>query len=137
MACSFLRCRPVALAAALLCTCVHAADEAQLKEIESRYQSERAACESAPDKAVCLRDAAAAREAARRGQLESAQDGYDRNALARCAALPVEERDACARRVRGEGVTQGSVQGGGVMREYREYTLPSPQVPAGESAPPR
>jgi len=50
--------------------------------------------------------------------------------------LPAEERDACVRRVRGEGVTQGSVQGGGLIREYREYTLPSPQVPA-EGTPPR
>lgn len=125
MAFSLLHFRPATLAAALLCASVQAADDAKLKDIEARYQSERAACESALDKAACLRDAAAAREAARHGQLESGQGSYDQNALARCAALPVEERDACARRVRGEGVTQGSVKEGGVMREYREYTLPS------------
>lgn len=129
MAFAFLRFSPAAVAVSLLCASALAANE----DIEARYQSERAACETAQDKAACLRDAAAAREAARRGQLESAQGGYDQNALARCAALPVEERDACVRRVRGEGVTQGSVQGGGVIREY---TLPSPQVPV-EPAPPR
>lgn len=125
MAFSLLHFRPAVLAAALLCASVHATDDAKPNDIEARYQSERAACENAQDKEACQRDAAAAREAARHGQLESAQGSYDQNALARCAALPVEERDACARRVRGEGVTRGSVKEGGVMREYREYTLPS------------
>lgn len=138
MAASFsLRSVPAIFAAwiSLLCASAIATDDAKLKEIEARYQSERAACENAQltqDRAACLRDAAAARDAARRGQLETTQGGYDRNALARCEALPVEERDACARRVRGEGVTQGSVGEGGIIREYREYTLPS--APAGEPA---
>lgn len=92
--------RPVpallAYAIVLLCTSAEAADDARLTEIETRYQSERAACESAQDKAACLRDAAAARDAARHGQLEGAKGDYDQNALARCAALPVVERDACA-----------------------------------------
>ncbi|WP_420475441.1 hypothetical protein [Noviherbaspirillum sp. ST9] len=129
MAFAFLRFPPAVCAAVLLCSSVHAADDAKLKDIEARYQSERAACESVQDKAACLRDAAAAREAARRGQLDAAQGNFDQNALARCAALPVEERDACVRRVRGEGVTEGSVKEGGVMREYREYTLPSAPPP--------
>jgi Ni/Co efflux regulator RcnB len=128
--------RFAALAAtALLCASVHAADETRQKDIEARYQRERAACENAQDKAACLRDAAAAREAAKHGQLDTAQGNYGQNAFARCNALPVEERDACVRRVRGEGVTQGSVSEGGVIREYREYTLPSPAPSSGGSTP--
>ncbi|HYD58852.1 MAG TPA: hypothetical protein VEC35_00760 [Noviherbaspirillum sp.] len=122
--------RFAALAAALLFTSAYTADDARQRDIEARYQRERDACDNAQDKAACLRDAAAAREAAKHGQLDTAQGNYDQNALARCNALPVEERDACARRVRGEGVTQGSVSGGGVIREYREYTLPSAPAPS-------
>jgi hypothetical protein len=118
---------PVLLAAAmaLLCASSGAVDDAKLKEIEARYQRERTACENAQDKAACLRDAAAARDEARHGQLEGTKGNVDQNAFARCAALPVAERDACVRRVRGEGETKGTVGEGGIIREYREYTLPS------------
>lgn len=105
------------------------ADAGKLAEIDARYQSERAACESAPpsvDRIACLREAAAARDEARRGLLNGAQSNYDQNALARCAALPPEERDNCIRRTRGEGETKGNVTEGGIYREYKEYTLPSP-----------
>jgi len=115
-------------AAALLCTPALAADASRLADIDARYQAERAACEGGPpglDRAACLRDAAAARDEARRGVLNGASQDYERNALARCGALPPEERDSCIRRVRGEGLTDGSVGGGGIYREYREYTLPS------------
>ncbi|HZW21287.1 hypothetical protein [Noviherbaspirillum sp.] len=128
---------PAALAAILLHAPASAADDARLAEIEARYQRERGACEQAQDKSACLREAAAAREAARRGVLDTGQGSYEQNALARCANLPVEERELCVRRTRGEGVTQGSVSEGGVIREYREYTLPSPPPPAGTSVPPR
>jgi hypothetical protein len=72
------------------------------------------------DRAACLREAAAARAEARRGVLEGAQEAYEKNALARCEALPAGERDSCIRRVRGEGITRGSVSEGGIYREYRE-----------------
>lgn len=124
------------LATALLCTSAIAADDTRQKDIEALYQRERAACESAQDKASCLRDAAAARKEARYNQLET-QGGHDQNALARCASLPAEERDACTRRVRGEGITQGSVDEGGIIRQYREYTLPSIPAPDDEAAPVR
>ncbi|HJV74400.1 MAG TPA: hypothetical protein VJ654_09280 [Noviherbaspirillum sp.] len=102
-------------------------------DIEARYQSERAACEtgkSGQDRATCLREAAAAREAARQGQLNDPPGSYEKNALARCELLPEADRDLCRRRTRNEGVTQGSVPGGGIYREYREVTLPEVQPPA-------
>lgn len=125
---------PTVLAAVLLCASAYAADDAPQKEIEARYRSERAACENAQDKAACLREAAAARAEARRGTLAGTQETYEQNALARCAALPEAERDSCARRVRGEGETHGSVSEGGILREYRELTLPSRRAPADEKA---
>lgn len=117
----------VPCAAALLCTPALAADAARMADIDARYRAERAACESGPpgqDRTACLRDAAAARDEARRGVLNGIGQDYEQNAVARCAALPPEERDSCVRRVRGEGTTDGSVGGGGIYREYREYTLP-------------
>lgn len=114
-----------------------AADASKQPDIEARYQSERAACESGKtgqDRATCLREAAAAREAARQGQLNDQPGSYEKNALARCELLPEADRDLCRRRTRNEGVTQGSVPGGGIYREYREVTLPEVQ-PSGKATP--
>lgn len=105
-------------------------------DLEARYQQERAACvngKSAEDRATCLREAAAAHDAARHGELDEPEDNYAENALARCAALPAADRDVCRHRMR-EGETEGSVSGGGIIREYREITLP-PAAPQQESIP--
>lgn len=116
---------------------VSAAERDKQDDIEARYQRERAVCESGQspqDRATCLQEAAAARDAARRDQLTSADSSYEKNALARCDALPPHDRDLCQRRVRGEGVTKGSVSEGGIYREYREVILP-PVTPQGGAAP--
>ena len=67
------------------------------------------------------REAAAARDQARRGGLRrhESMDQYQRNALARCEVFKTpEDRHACAERVRQPG--QGSVEGGGIIREYTQ-----------------
>lgn len=109
-----------------------AADTEKLNDIDARYHAERTACERASastDRAACLRDAAAARDEARRGVLGGASSDYEKNALARCDNLPPAERDMCIRRTRNEGETRGSVGEGGIYREYRELDLP-PAAPA-------
>jgi hypothetical protein len=114
-----------------------AAGGGQTDAVEGRYQAERAACglkEVGEDRATCLREAAAARGEALRGHPNDAEDNYERNALARCDALPQSERDLCLRRTRGEGVVKGSVSEGGIYREYKEITLPS--VPPESAARP-
>lgn len=121
-----LRLFMLALAAAALPWSAARADDGA-QDIEARYRNEIAACERAPaseDQAACRREAAAAREEARRGVLGNAPGDLERNALARCEALPEADRDLCRRRTRGEGVTKGSVAEGGIYREYREATLP-------------
>jgi len=131
------------LAGASLCTAASALDANALKAIEARYQAERAACESgraAQDRETCLQEAVNARAAARRGELDDVPGTYEKNAVARCEVLPEEERDLCRRRARGEGEVKGSVEGGGILREYREVTLPSvkpqlQQVPAAPATP--
>ena len=39
------------------------------------------------------------------------------NALARCNAQPAADRDACVLRIQGQGRVEGSVNGGGLIRQ--------------------
>lgn len=93
---------------------------------KASYEAERAACASIPEpesRSACLRETAAAREEMQRGGLAGESD-YQRNALARCHALPVADQEMCKRRTLDQGTVSGSVTGGGIYREYREITLP-------------
>jgi hypothetical protein len=54
---------------------------------------------------------------ARRGHLDNASTNYTRNATQRCEAQPVEDREACMQRILGAGAAQGSVEGGGLLRQ--------------------
>jgi hypothetical protein len=87
----------------------------------ARAQQERATCDGVQqDKAACLREAGAARqEAGRNGLTGSSAVGYDANALARCKQQPAADQAECEARVRGGAgaSTEGSVMGGGVIRE--------------------
>jgi hypothetical protein len=107
--------------ASLVCAPIWAAAPKVSSEAQQRYKQERARCISGPsgqDRATCLREAGAALQEARRNGLQS-QGGADlkSNATARCNAQPAADRDACVRRVTGAGSTQGSVSGGGLIRE--------------------
>lgn len=88
---------------------------------EARMQRERLTCDGVQqDRAACLREAGAAREEAQRSGLTSAAPTtYDQNALARCQLQPAADRADCEARIQGTGAsaTQGSVMGGGVIRE--------------------
>jgi hypothetical protein len=99
-------------------------------DAQARYQQERAAClngQSHEDRATCLREAGAALNDARRGLLDDRGADYQRNALMRCQALPAADREACHARMRGEGTTEGSVEQGAILREYREI-VPADQL---------
>lgn len=89
---------------------------------QSTYQADRAACmngQSHQDRQTCLREAAAAQVEARRGGLADKGADYERNKLARCDAQTVPaDRDMCMRMMKGEGSTSGSVEGGGIYREF-------------------
>lgn len=78
------------------------------------------------DTAACKREAAAAAQAKRQGQLNS-PGGYDENALKRCQRQPAgAARDACVKRVTGQGDTTvtGTVEGGGKLRRNE---MPAPK----------
>jgi hypothetical protein len=97
------------------------AGETRLSQAQSAYQQERARClrgESHQDRATCLKEAGAAYDEARHGRLGNAPGTeLSRNATQRCDAQPPAEREACTQRILGAGSTQGSVEGGGLIRQ--------------------
>lgn len=104
---------------------------AQGADAQSRYKEERARClngQSHQDRATCLREAGAALQESRRGGLTTSAD-LQANALARCNAQPAADREACRLRIEGSSSIQGSVEGGGIIREATQI------VPAGAATP--
>jgi hypothetical protein len=67
------------------------------------------------------REAGAARDEARRGELARGENAsqFEQNKFARCEKHSGEDRELCMRRMSGEGTVSGSVQGGGIYRELR------------------
>ena len=115
------------LIGALLVCSVASAAGVDRKTADAQYQRERAAClsgRSHQERSICLREAGAARHEALRGGLETATGLHEQNRLARCDPLPVDLREDCLRRMRGEGTVSGSAEQGGVLRELRT-TVPA------------
>ncbi|HEY9279572.1 MAG TPA: hypothetical protein VIP51_05810 [Eoetvoesiella sp.] len=100
------------------------------------------------DQATCMQEAGAALEEAKRNRLNNGQAGsYQQNATDRCNALPQGERQDCLTQMAGQNTTvQGSIGGGGVLRETTITTTPSqpdaltapatPQMPGTPSTAP-
>lgn len=93
-----------------------------MSEAQARFQQERSAClsgESHQDRKTCLKEAGAAYAQARRGDLGNGTGiDYQANAVARCSAQPSPaDRDACVMRMQGRGKVEGSIHGGGLIRE--------------------
>jgi hypothetical protein len=113
---------PLAIAGALAAagSPALAAGKAKVSAEQAAYNQERARCmrgESGQDRATCLKEAGAALDEARRGRLAKPGADLAGNATQRCEAQPVADREACVQRVLGAGKTEGSVQGGGLIRE--------------------
>jgi hypothetical protein len=114
---------PAAFVAALVVAAspTWAAGPAKPSQAQIDYQQERARClrgDTHQDRATCLKEAGAAYDEARRGALSGPKGAdLDRNATQRCEAQPPADRDACVQRILGAGSAQGSVEGGGVIRQ--------------------
>jgi len=87
---------------------------------EVALRQETARCqrgETNQDRATCLKEVGAAYDEARRNQLGTAPAAdLARNAEMRCDAQPAADREACVQRLQ-RGAAEGSVQGGGLLRE--------------------
>ena len=95
------------------------ANQAAVAAAQKLYQQERAAClagTTGQDRDACLREAAAALKEASSGRLNDDATQAERNRLRRCEDLAAQDKLTCERKLRGEGETSGSVQGGGVVR---------------------
>ena len=96
------------------------------------YQSEVQACmtgQTQQERADCLKEARNANADKRRGVLESGSgNGLEANAMSRCDVFTAgEDKAACQARVMGMGSAEGSVAGGGVIREVETVVLPAGQ----------
>ncbi len=92
------------------------------------YQSEVNACNTGKtqqDRATCLREARNAAAEKQRGKLEN----YGEQAMTRCEVhMTGEDRAACRARVMGMGEVEGSVAGGGLIREVETVVMPEGQA---------
>lgn len=122
-----------------LATLAHAAPATDRAAIDAQYQRERSACAGRQDpssREACLREAGAVRQDALRGKVgdSTTPSDWSRNALVRCEAHQgALDRSLCERQMRGEGRVQGSVEGGGVLREIT--TTIEPAAPGSGTAP--
>lgn len=117
-------CRPPFMLAALLLATGDAAAAAPAREpseAQERYRQEMALCNSGQshqDPKTCRTEARNALAEARRGGLsDTAPNQYSRNAVQRCLEFQGEDRAACETRVLNPSRVDGSVQGGGLVRE--------------------
>lgn len=121
----------LALGACLTAPMAMAAGTSASTEIEARYRLDVERCSTGQtnqDKATCLQEAGAARDEAKRARLTDHNAAFDQNQKARCDALPMAERDACMLQMSGQNTTtQGSIGGGGVLRET---TITIPGTPS-------
>lgn len=98
-------------------------------EIEMQYQRDVTACHINPDVDLqaCLKEAAAARQAARADTLsDPAAQTIERNRTSRCDGLVGNQREECLQLLSADNEvqTEGSVSAGGVLRKII-ITLPA------------
>ena len=90
-------------------------------------RSEANACNTGmtqQDRETCLREVRNANAEKRAGKLDNSGGQLDANAAQRCNVLSGEDKIACEARVAGYGNPQGSVAGGGVIREIETVVVP-------------
>jgi hypothetical protein len=94
------------------------------------YRSEMQACATGhtqQDRDTCMKEARNAAAEKNRGRLET-YGMNEQHAMARCDVHSTgEDRAACQARVMGMGSVDGSVAGGGLIREVETVVLPSGQ----------
>jgi hypothetical protein len=111
------------LALTAACTAAFACAGAQAAErsgAAAQYKSDLAACDSSratEERTRCRTEAGRAYSQAKAGDFNTPSDQLAQNARRRCEALKGDDRGACEARMSGAGSTEGSVGGGGILRE--------------------
>lgn len=111
----------VAAIGTLLSVSAFAADRGAQSSAAAKYQQEVAFCKSGQsqqDYKTCMQEAGAALVENRRGNLTTApEQTLAVNSEDRCGVLSGDERVACQARMEGLGQVEGSVEGGGLLRQ--------------------
>lgn len=90
-------------------------------------RSEMMACQTGKtqqDRETCMTEVRNANAAKRAGKVDNANGQFTANALKRCDVFQGEDLIACRARVTGEGQVDGSVAGGGAIRQVETVTIP-------------
>jgi|GEM_PF-825839 hypothetical protein len=114
---------------------------------QNRYQQDMTACameKSAGGKANCTKEARNSLAETKRGRMGGALTpaDYEKNALVRCDVHKGEDKADCIARIQGQGKIEGSVAGGGILRELtttKTIAAPAPvppPTPAPRTEPP-
>ena len=124
--------RSLFLTALLCASAAQAADAAASAGAQARYKQEMVLCHSGKsyqNAATCKTEAENALAESRRGGLTTATPSeYQKNALRRCGVFQGDDLAACEVRMRDPSDLQGSVQGGGILRESVTI-VPVPAAP--------
>lgn len=111
-------------------------DRAELAELATRNQQERANCMSVQEteaRADCVRDTNVAYAHAKRNRPSDIDPPFAKNVTLRCDAHRGDENRDCLARMGGQGTTSGSVADGGIYREL--VVIETMAVPTPSSAP--
>lgn len=95
----------------------------------ARFHTDEQRCESGASwesRSTCMKEARAALQASERGKLVHGAPDYAANRLARCDPLQGIDRAACVARMEGAGRTEGSIAGGGILRELTVHYVTDP-----------
>lgn len=124
------------LLSSLLAAHAYAQTSSDLKTAQTRYKQEVANCAAtspATDKRNCLKEARNALAEVRRGRMNESWKApdFEKNALLRCEVHKGEDKSACFARIHGQGKIDGSVVGGGILRELTTtWVVNAPTQPA-------
>jgi hypothetical protein len=77
------------------------------------------------DRQTCMIEVRNANAAKRAGKVDNASNDFQANALKRCDVFKGEDLVACQARVVGYGKTDGSVAGGGAIRQVETVVVPA------------
>ena len=106
----------------------------QAAEINAKFEQDKANClvgKAGAERNACMKEATKARNSARNAPIYD-DATYRHNKFDRCRVLSGDEARDCFARMKGEGTTSGSVEGGGIYRE--KVTIEVGPVPAAPAA---
>lgn len=128
--------------ACLLAAQTYAQTPNDLAAARARYKQEVAACSVAKpveSRRNCVKEARNTLAEVKRGKLNETRQSadFEKNALLRCEVHQGDDKADCIARIQGKGRIDGSVAGGGILRELTTTVIVAPpvvQAPPRESA---